>query len=55
MAGQASSHSRLFWASFIALVTTAFSSVLRVQLMPVREDACSLIKTQAGTIFEAGF
>ena len=55
MSGQTSSNSRLFWASFIALVTTAFSFMLRVQLMPVWEEAYALDKTQAGTIFGAGF
>ena len=46
---------RLFWACFIALVTTAFAFMLRVQLMGEWEVAFGLDKTQAGTILGAGF
>jgi MFS family permease len=46
---------RLFWACFIALVTTAFAFMLRVQLMSEWELAFGLDKTQAGTIMGAGF
>lgn len=50
-----SSNTKLFWGSFIALVATAFAFMLRVQLMGTWEQAFSLTKTQAGTIFGAGF
>ncbi|MCH2139081.1 MAG: MFS transporter, partial [Phycisphaerales bacterium] len=46
---------RMFWACFIALVTTAFAFMLRVQLMGTWEAEFGLDKTQAGTIFGAGF
>ena len=46
---------RLFWACFIALVTTAFAFMLRVQLMGTWEADFALDKTQVGTIFGAGF
>jgi len=46
---------RLFWACFIALVTTAFAFMLRVQLMGQWELEFGLDKTQAGTIMGAGF
>jgi MFS family permease len=46
---------RLFWACFIALVTTAFAFMLRVQLMDTWEADFALDKTQVGTIFGAGF
>jgi MFS family permease len=46
---------RLFWACFIALVTTAFAFMLRVQLMGTWEVDFKLDKTQVGTIFGAGF
>ena len=45
----------LFTASFIALVTTAFAFMLRINLMGVWESAYALDKTQVGTIFGAGF
>lgn len=50
-----SSTPRLFWASFIALVTTAFAFMLRIQLMGEWETQFDLDKTQAGTLFGAGF
>ena len=50
-----SSNTKLFWGSFIALVATAFAFMLRVQLMGTWEQEFSLTKTQAGTIFGAGF
>ena len=46
---------RLFWACFVALVTTAFAFMLRVQLMDTWEQVFDLDKTQKGTIFGAGF
>lgn len=49
-----SNRSFLFWTCFIALVTTAFAFMLRIQLMPTWEEAFALDKTQAGTIFGAG-
>ena len=50
-----SSNTKLFWGSFIALIATAFAFMLRVQLMGTWEQEFSLTKTQAGTIFGAGF
>jgi MFS family permease len=50
-----SSNTKLFWGSFIALVATAFAFMLRVQLMGTWEQEFALTKTQAGTIFGAGF
>ena len=50
-----SSNRMLFTASFIALVTTAFAFMLRINLMGVWESAYGLDKTQVGTIFGAGF
>jgi len=47
--------SRLFWACFVALVTTAFAFMLRVLLMDTWETEFALDKTQVGTIFGAGF
>ena len=44
----------LFWTCFIALVTTAFAFMLRIQLMPEWEAAFKLDKTEMGTIFGAG-
>lgn len=44
----------LFWTCFVALVTTAFAFMLRIQLMPEWEAAFELDKTQMGTIFGAG-
>lgn len=55
MGAGASSDRMLFTASFIALVTTAFAFMLRINLMGVWETAYSLDKTQVGTIFGAGF
>ena len=45
----------IFWASFVALVTTAFAFMLRVQLLEVWEADFNLDKTQVGIIFGAGF
>lgn len=54
MSASISSNRMLFTASFIALVTTAFAFMLRINLMGVWETAYSLDKTQVGTIFGAG-
>ncbi len=55
MSASISSNRMLFTASFVALVTTAFAFMLRINLMGVWESAYSLDKTQVGTIFGAGF
>lgn len=50
-----SSEKKVFWTCFIALITTAFSFMLRVMLMDEWTTTFQLTKTQAGTIFGAGF
>jgi len=51
---QVSPPNKLFVASFIALIATAFSFMLRIMLMGEWEQEFQLTKTQAGTIFGAG-
>ena len=45
---------KLFWACWVALITTAFAFIIRALIMPDLADQFGLDKTQTGQIFGAG-